>query len=312
MCNGVFVARLLAATVVLCLVGAVQAGELEQPKSGPGTPGFLKDHVEISTGGNGAGSAISAFGSVVVAPFARLSEDGWRLKVSGGYANATQKDGRVLRCGTFPSLTGPDADAFRQYCNQALAAGVPDAEIHQTHVRTITRYDAAIMPGYQISFGQVIVRAYAGVGYKGAEIPSFSALTQAAKVSAGAGRTGANGAGLEELFDLRGGLESWVALSDRLWLSVDASYSPGSAAADAARDLGGTVRLGYAALPRVTAGPELTAFRTVDGGTHDTICTGGFVRFQMYGTETTLSGGVAQGDGFENRAYGAINTLVRF
>ncbi len=308
---GVSIVRLAAVLAALCAGGAGWADEVEAAKPRGAVSRFLKDHVELSHGANGAGSAASAYGSVVIAPVSRLSRDGWRVKLAGGYQRQAGITESVLRCGTNPSLSEDSASTFRRYCNAALAAGAEEAEFLLKQPRVVERYEAAIMPGYQITFGSLIVKAYAGIGFRGEQIPSASVLGTAAKASAGFGIAGARLAGLDTLFGLRGGLESWLDLSDELWLSADAYYASGAGGAGPYRDTGGTVRLGYKALSWATLGPEAAAFRTGDDGASDSLRAGGFLRFDMNGTETTLSGGFAGGDG-GGGAYGAANIYVRF
>ena len=289
---GSFISRLLAVVLVLALAQAGHAGESQRAKAAPEVPGSLKDHVEFSNGldGTATSAAMSTYGSVVVAPFARLQQDGWRLKLSGGYARYTYDTESVIKCHTSPSLPQDQAGAFRQYCSRA---GSDAEDFHLKGKQSVERYDVAVMPGYQMAFGALIVKTYAGLGHKGA------------------GMTQLNG-----IWGARGALETWLTLSDELWLSADAFYSAGySAGTDDGgpfRESGATVRLGYKALSWLTAGPEVAAFETETDKAYSTRRAGGFLRFDVNGMETTLSGGMAKGEDDCNGAYGAANVYLKF
>lgn len=303
--------RLAAVLAMLCFGGLGRAGEAEIAKTRRAALGFLKDHVELSHGLSAAGNAVSAYGSVVIAPVSRLSQDGWRLKIAGAYLRQRKVTESVLKCGTNPSLPEDAASAFRRYCSQALAAGSEATEFRIEQTRQVERYEAALMPGYRMTFGALIVKAYAGIGYRGEEIPSASVLKSAAKASAGLGMIGARAAGPDEAFGLRGGFEGWLTLSDAMWLSADAYYASGVDGEGPYRDAGGTVRAGYKALPWATIGPEAAVFRTEFAGISSDLRAGGFLRFDVNGAETTLSGGIASGDG-HGGAYGTVNVYLRF
>ena len=304
--------RLAAVLAVLCFGGPGRAGEVEIAKSRRSAAlGFLKDHVELSHGVNVAGTAVSAYGAMVIAPVSRLSQDGWRVKIMGAYLQQKEVTQSVLKCGTNPSLPEDAASTFRRHCSKALAAGSEETEFRLEQTRQVERYEAALMPGYRMTFGALIVKAYAGVGYRGEKIPSASALKDAAKASAGWGMIGARAAGLGAAFGLRGGLESWLTLSDEMWLSADAYYASGVDGDGVYRDAGGTFRAGYQALSWATIGPEAAVFRTESGSICNNVRAGGFLRFDVNGTETTLSGGLASGDG-SGGAYGAANVYLRF
>ncbi len=305
-----FALRFLTVLTAFCVISAVplrsHAAEL------PGAAGLFaaltlpEGSVEFSNGFDATGNAWSAYASAVIAVSGRLDHDGWRVKLSGlygSYAYDTRATYCQLSAEEKKQLTGTN---FSDLCNDI--ANAPPQGAERDHVTEIispyglrlegdqivaitphqaTRYQLGAAPGYQATFGLLIVKAYLGVAYEQQTVMPADPT----KVIQG-GYWGAQGA-----------IEAWLPLGDSAWLSADGSYFTGTSSYSAA------MKLGYRAMPWLTVGPELASY-----GDEDDVSgrAGGFLRFDISGMETTLAGGISGTYKGDPDAFGSANIFVRF
>lgn len=313
-----FVAALGAAALILAAPVTGRADEPLAP-SKAGKPHPLAGLVDFSTGSgmNGlSGDANSAYGAATVALTRSLDRDGWRLKLSGGYGQYAYEEAAYPKCANLAreviAIGGPD---FRAYCAPlddgtlsaddrlrakavlgALGYELRGNAIVKAQTVTVEHYDAAIMPGYQATFGRLILKAYAGLGYE---------ETRVTPTERGQGIAG-------EAWGAMAATEAWLTLSDRLWLSADGSVFTGTGRYST------SARLGFRALSWLAAGPEAATFgsnRDLDltaASSGATTRTGGFMRFDIGGMETTVSGGIASDHAGGEEAYGSASVYLKF
>ena len=106
----------------------------------------------------------------------------------------------------------------------------------------VTRTQLAAAPGYQASFGRLIVKSYLGLGYEREEVMP----PDAGKPLAGS------------VWGAQGWVEAWLPLGERFWLSADGSYFTGASRYSA------DMKFGFAPLDWLAFGPELAAFGEED------------------------------------------------
>lgn len=248
---------------------------------------------------------------MVIAPFGSLDKDGWRLKLFG--ANSaysynrdhaycltaidekrrgveTRAPGLNLTtiCSSLSSGTSSQNDRAqlsRTLEPFSLFINGDDIYYHQTY--EVTRYEAAITPGYQFAAGGMIVKAWLGPGYEYAR----TTPGDPAKLIGGA------------LWGAKGGLDAWLPLGDSAWVAADGSYFTASERYSA------SMRFGYKPMSWLTLGPQVAAF----GDRDDTSArAGGFLSFTGLDMETTLSGGWTDNYSSDPSPYGAANIYVKF
>ncbi|HDL16957.1 MAG TPA: cellulose biosynthesis protein BcsS [Rhizobiales bacterium] len=127
---------------------------------------------------------------------------------------------------------------------------------------------AQLLGGYQWRRGEWTLKAYAGVGFETHDL------------SPGDPDNSVNGGE----FGAVGQIELWRNLGDAGWLSLDASY------ADVFASYWTQLRLGRRMRGRVSAGLETGLSGNEE---YDSARAGGFLRYNLGGTELTLSGGVS-------------------
>lgn len=270
---------------------------------------LLFSRVDFSNGAEKTGDGSSTYGSLVFAPAGTLNDDGWRVKLFGSYttfsysrlgdyclnARTAKLDGQELPgganllafCDALPSMTDDERQTVRESV-APLGYTVSGDRIYYAQPYQSTRYELAFTPGYQMTLGAFIMKGYAGIGYENNQLtPTDPGKTLSGGILGG-----------------KVGMESWLTLSERFWLSADASYFT------ATDRYGASTRLGYKPASWLTFGPEAGAFGDKDS---DTARAGGFLRFTMWKTETTLSGGFSGTyDGEDVRPYGAASVYMKF
>ena len=268
----------------------------------------LSGRMESATGVDVTGSSQSTYSSVVVAPLAPLDRDGLRIKLYGSYGTwSHDRRDSVSYCLRSPeermALTGID---FGSLCNRAanerLSAAEAEAiavavapyglrlegdQLYKVQTHTVERTELAVMPGYQMSWPGVALKAYLG--------PAFEARTitpvDPDKVLSGTA------------WGAKTGLESWFALGSAFWLAADANYFTGTQA------YGASMRLGFQPLGWLTLGPEVAAFGDEED---DSARAGGFLRLTIGQMEATLSGGMSADYLGETSAYGSAGVYMKF
>ncbi len=268
--------------------------------------GLPKERGEFSNGFDVTGAAWSAYSTAIIALSGPASQDGWRLKFTGIYSSYhydTSEAYCQLSAEEKKRRTGSN---FSDICN-SIANNPPQGADRDQIVAEIapyglalsgdqitastphqaTRYHLGVAPGYQASFGPLIVKAYLGLAFERQDV----APPDASKSILG-GYWGAEG-----------WLEAWLSLGENVWASADSSYFTGTSAYSAA------MKLGYRPVSWLTLGPELATY-----GDQDDVSgrAGAFLRFDAMGMETTLAGGVSGNYKDSPSAYGTANFYVRF
>ncbi|MEJ2228009.1 MAG: cellulose biosynthesis protein BcsS [Alphaproteobacteria bacterium] len=297
-----------------------------------------KHYVDFSSGGGLSDHSKSTYGTATIALGRPLDQDGWRMRLSGGYGVSLYNNSATKRCDTAAQdIFRKTGIQFSGYCQKLTEHTLPDSErrqledkltslgykltsedkINKIRAVKMETYEAAIMPGYQITFGPLIVKAFAGLAYNGGTATSLNPNWPAELR-------------FDELWGARTALETWLTLSDTLWFSFDASYGV-AFQNDQKNDLvfhdyAANARLGFRALPWLTLGPEASTFGKhpdVDAsydalGDADlseackTTRAGGFLRLRFHGTETTLSGGLSIDSDENKTTYGAASIYTKF
>ncbi len=260
----------------------------------------------MSNGFDVTGASWSAYSTAVIAPFGPLQNDGLRLKFYGSYGSWGY-DTRTVYCPLSreeqKKLTGVSLEA---QCNAiANRQLTPDEQktvsqqiapfglqlegdqLYFAQSHRVTRYDIAVMPGFQVSRQGLALKAYLG--------PAMEARTTVPldpqKVLDGSS-WGASGA-----------IESWMALSRNFWLTADGTYFTATDGYTA------MLRLGYQPLSWLTVGPELAAFGDRE---NDSTRAGGFLRFTIGKAEATLSGGASADYDGAMSPYGQVGVYTKF
>jgi Cellulose biosynthesis protein BcsS len=262
--------------------------------------------METENGFDATDSARGAYNTVVIAPFGRIDEDGFRLKLFGGYGAWSYDTKRVycpLSHEEKKQAVGADLTAeCNAIANRELSPEERDSisasikpfglklegdELFLVQTHQVARYELEALPGYQITLGAVVLKGYLG--------PAMEMRTvlppDSEKVLAGS------------YWGAKSVIESWMRLGSASWLSADASYFTGSEAFSAA------MRLGYQPLSWLTLGPEASAFGDRE---EDSARAGGFLRFNIGKVETTVSGGVSANYDGEMSPYGSVGMYMKF
>ena len=301
--------RPFLAVAGLCLLFCtpIEAGEASDEAGFARWLALPEGRIETSQGFDVTATSWGAYAAANIAPMGPLHEDGLRLKLYGGYGVWSYTSRRVycaLSREEMKALTG--GVAFAADCNALVNVQLPPEEVDAIRRRTepfgltlegdqlywggthrVARYDFAAMPGYQVSWQNLAVKAYLG--------PAMEMRTvlpeDAAEPPSGS------------LWGARSVLESWLALTSALWITADGSYFTASKAYSAA------IRLGWEPLSWLTLGPEAAAY---GDAADESTRLGGFLRFDIGKTETTLSGGISTDDAGVTSAYGSAGVYMRF
>jgi hypothetical protein len=263
------------------------------------------DRVETSSGGDVTDTAWSAYSAAVIAPFGPLHRDGFRVKLHGG-ASAWSYDTKRVYCAMSAEEKKQATGAnFSKLCNdianrpltaerdEAAATIAPFGltlegdQIYQQRAHKVMRYDIAIMPGYQVGWSALTLKAYLGPAME----TRIVGPADPEKVLDGA------------YWGAKTVLEAWLALGDALWLSADASYFTGTQAYSL------SLRPGYRPLDWLALGPEAAVFGDEE---NDSARAGGFLRFTIGKLEATVSGGVSGNYDGGAGIYGSAGVYTKF
>jgi len=299
-----------------CLFPAVLALALlsspSQPRADSALPSFLalfpsldlpEERSEFSHGYDMTGQSWSAYATAVFALGGPAHQDGWRLRLSGLYGNYGYERRAAHVCKVIHQ--GQPSRNLDKICEQLVDDGpedlsegtqayldnhgleVKNGELVAVTPHQATHYAASIAPGYQMSLGALILKGYLGLAYERHDVTPDDSSNDFS-----GGHWGA-----------QAGLEAWLPMGDKGWLSADGSYFSGTSRYAA------MLKLGYRPLSWLSLGPELAAY-----GHRDDVSgrAGAFVRFKTAGVETTLSGGVSGAYESDPTAYGTANMFVRF
>lgn len=209
--------------------------------------------IEVWLGAVGTSDAWSVYSGGTYAPFGSLREDGWRVRATAGSGQ--------YRSGRAPHL----------FFNSSFA-------------------DALF--GYQVAFGSVTLKAFAGV---------------TAEIHEGGGNA----------IGLKGVVESWINITSDEWASIDLAYG------NAHQTYSARIRLGHRISPNLSIGVEGAALgvsgfdvdaAVYDGGkaNYDGQRAGAFVRYEWTGGEASISAGITDDAAHPIGAYGTISWLTKF
>jgi hypothetical protein len=284
-----------------------EAGEFLAIGAGVSNFGFKEGRSEFSSGIDVSGNAWSQYASAILALTGPIHTDGWRFKLAGAYGQYSYDTRNAHICKQIHDATAQTPNrALDKICDDLAGGDLTDEqrasiddylashgmqvsgdEIHSIIPHMAIRYGAAAAPGYQVSLGGLILRAYVGLGYERHDV--FAADPGN---SLSGGHWGA-----------QGWAEAWLALGEWAWLSADGGYFTGTQAHS------GTLKLGLRPVDWLTVGPELATH----GDSEDVSGrAGGFVRFNTAGWETTLAAGLSSAYRGASGAYGSANLFVRF
>lgn len=287
--------------------GKAEAGEFPALRSGLSGLGFKEGWSEFSSGIDASGHAWSQYASAIFALTGPIHTDGWRLKLSGNYGQYQYETRNAHVCKQIHDATaGTPNKTLDQICDDiavepptederaaidaflaAYGMQVSGREIHAIIPHQASRYALAATPGYQASFGRLVLRAYLGLGFEQHDV---------SPADPGNSLSGSH-------WGAQGWIEAWLPLGGHAWLSADGGYFTGTETYSA------NVKLGLKPVDWLTVGPELATFADSEDASGRA---GGFIRFNTGGWETTLAGGMSGAYRGEAGAYGSANLFVRF
>ena len=292
-------------------LGCLRGGGVEADEFPSLLPYFAKlqlptGHAELSNGFDKTANGWGAYSTAVIAPNGPLHVDGWRVKLSGGHSSYHYKnrsaycqlsaEEKKQRTGTnFGSVCNdiagnpPEGEERAALVAELAAAGLEleGDQIYAVMPHLGTRYDAAIGPGYQLTVGVVILKAYLGLGYELHEATPSDPVKPLSGSYWGA----------------QAGLEGWVPFGEDFWVSAYASYFTGTNAHAS------SIKMGYKVQPWLSLGPEFSTYGNVDDTSGRA---GAFLRLDALGVETTLAGGLSGAYKEEPGAYGTAGVYMKF
>lgn len=295
--------RLVAASLMaLCFFHAALAGAEDLlPPIREGTA--FAGRIETSSGFDATATSWGAYSSAVIAPLGPLDSDGLRLKLYGSYGMWSYDTKRVC-AGSPQELQALIGVSLSVDCRavgnlnaqerEALSRAVAPYGLHLegdrlylTRTHTVTRFDVAAMPGWQASGSGIALKAYFGPAMETRQIMPLDSANALSGTFWGA----------------KTAIESWMALGEHAWLTVDGSYFTGT------HSYTGALRLGLEAASWLTLGPEAAAF---GDELASSARAGGFVRLTIGKTEATVSGGISADYDGTMSPYGQAGVYVRF
>ena len=214
---------------------------------------FLSNSAEIWTGVDATRHAWSTYAGATWAPAGKLTDPGLRLRAGGGY-------------GEYRYAAKIGRETLSIYGTAAFAD---------------------LLVGYQMAFGNLTLKAFAGGAFDGHLLEPFD---QNNKVNGSA--TGAKLVG-----------EAWLNITPATWAQLDASYATAHSAYFS------RLRLGFRVTHGISVGLEGGSFgneasRNGRGGA--------FARYEWLGGELSVSGGVSGDIAAPRNPYGTLVYLMRF
>ena len=222
---------------------------------------------EISAGGTASLNGWLVYSSSTFAPFGDLVSDGFRVRLGSGY-------GRYRYTMALP------AHGDCRYGNG-----------RNTEIRGRTSF-ADMLAGYQLSFGQLTVKGYAGFASDAQDLSTGDICNASQGMDYGA----------------KGVIEGWLKITPKAWAALDGSYTAAHSGYAA------KLRIGYRLMPDLSIGIEESATGNVAG---IQASSGVFARYEWSWGEASVSGGIASEhadfrDLSRERVWGAINMSVRY
>lgn len=235
---------------------------------------------EVSAGADATPHIWLVYSATTISPFTDLWSDGWRIRLAGGYG---------------------------QYHYDAARY---DPTVKKSRERLIsftghTNFTDALI-GYLWRLGPLTAKAFAGASMIGNdEAPDDVLASSGRKIGP------------------KGALELWLNIGDFAWASLDASYT------SAHHTYAAHTRLGFRVLPTVSLGMEAAlngsagrdysddvAKTVVDSPLFDPLHRdarlGGFVRYEWFGGEISLSGGISTDLADKYEAYANTTFIYQF
>jgi Cellulose biosynthesis protein BcsS len=222
---------------------------------------------EISAGTAASMNSWVAYSSSTFAPFGDLATDGFRVRLGSGY-------------GRYHYTTALPAHGDCRYGNG-----------RSTEIRGRTSF-SDILAGYQLSAGQLTVKAYAGLASDSQDLSTRDLCNASQGLDYGA----------------KAVVEGWLNITPTIWAALDGSWTAAHAGYAA------KLRVGYRILDDLSIGLEESATGNVAG---QQLNSGAFVRYEWSWGEASVTGGVSSDhadfrDVSRDRVWGAINMSFRY
>lgn len=222
---------------------------------------------EISTGATASINGWAAYSSSSFAPFGDLATDGFRVRLGSGY-------------GRYHYTTALPTHGDCRYGNG-----------RSTEVRGRTSF-SDILAGYQLSAGQLTVKAYAGLASDSQDLSTRDVCNASQGLDYGP----------------KAVIEGWLNITPKVWAAVDGSWTAAHAGYAA------KLRLGYRLLDDLSIGLEESATGNVAG---KQLNSGVFARYEWSWGEASIAGGISGDradfrDVSRERAWGTINLSFRY
>lgn len=307
--------RKLRSILGLCALGgyfmAMAAGSMLSAQQLPGSSIYASvqelfaDRLTFSSGMDQTQNSQTSYGTADFA-FTAPHKEGWRLKLFGSHTQFQYSTKQVYCAASAEEKKSSTGTNFGELCND-IADNSLDQESRSEIAESIApfglelegdqiyflkphqgmRYEFAVMPGYQLMLEQFVIKTFGGIAY------------QHQSVFPADGRSTMNGG----YWGMKGAVEIWSRLGDHAWLSADGSYFVPT------RNYSGSVQLGYELLSWLTIGPQFAAFGDLDGSSGRA---GGFLKFNLMDTETTIAAGLSSNYKDDPSLFGSANMFVRF
>lgn len=246
-----------AAAIAWQVFGTTACSAQEQTPAAFSVFGHPGGFGETSTGLDVTSRAWSAHITGTYAPFGSIRDAGPRVRLGSTYGqyrySALERAGRALAERTIHG---------EGYLNEALA-------------------------GYQIGWGSLTLKAFAGIAYSGHGIDRFDPGYEVAGGAIG----------------FKAALETWLELGKLGFAQLDASWTR-------AHDIyAARLRLGYRLLPHVSVGLEGGLNGNVEHGSGKG---GGFVRYEWAGGELSAAAGMSGDLSDQRTPYASFSILFRY
>lgn len=234
---------------------------------------------EVWIGADATTSSWLVYSGMTLSPLSGIHDDGPRLRFATGYGGYTWRGNARAADGTV-----------------AHGAG------------TTVYADALI--GYLMRLGPLTAKAFAGVSLSG---HSVTDLVQPLGIPVAPGEAPLDGREIGG----KAALELWLNLGSRGWASLDLNWT------SAHDTYAARFRTGWRAWPTLSLGVEaiingdrrydITAFMSEPGLEHTERRTGAFARYEWYGGEVSLAGGLAFApDDDSVKPYATLNWITQF
>lgn len=221
-----------------------------------------KPWLETWAGADASKHVWLAYSGVTLAPFGNIWSDGWRLRAAGSYGQYDVTYGKTR-----------------------YAARTTGAEL---------------AAGYQMRFGNLTAKLFAGAAYVGLEAAAKDGSRRLSQPEIG----------------FKTALELWLDIGDHAFASFDAAGTTAHATFSA------RLRYGYRITPPLALGPELILNGNdtwaggnrslLDRALHDDARAGGFARFMWTGGEISASGGISGDISRLSRPYATLSVSFQF